>query len=210
MKPKREAQSPKQESSSGVLWFFLLLFFVLSSVSVGAANLSQLRAASLFSDTKALNVGDLLTVLIDESAVAQNAVKTDVKKSGKFDLNAGPGFGNIFDLIPNFGATGTSGNESNNEGATSRAGSLKATMTVHIAGVRENGDLVIEGTRVLGINNDKEMLVLTGVVRPEDIGPNNTINSSLIGDAQVTYRGKGAASNGGKPGWIMRFLNWVF
>ena len=210
MKPHSEVHQAKPESSSGFFWFLLLLFFVLSTVTASAANLSQLRAASLFSDTKALNVGDLLTVLIDETAVAQNAVKTDIKKSGKFDLNAGPGFGNIFKLIPNFGATGTSANESQNEGGTSRAGSLQATMTVHIAGVLENGDLVIEGTRVIGINTDKEMLILTGVVRPEDIGPNNTINSSLIGDAQVTYRGKGSANNGGKPGWIMRFLNWVF
>jgi flagellar L-ring protein precursor FlgH len=210
MRQRAEHHQTARESQSGFFWILLLLFFVLSTVSAGAASLAQLRSASMFSDIKAQSVGDLLTVLIDESAIAQNAVKTDVKKSGKFDLNAGPGFGNIFNLIPNFGATGTSENQSNNEGQTARSGSLKATMTVHIAGVRNNGDLVIEGTRVIGINNDKEMLILTGVVRPEDIGSNNTINSSLIGDAQFTYRGKGAASNGGKPGWIMRFLNWMF
>jgi flagellar L-ring protein precursor FlgH len=201
---------PHQESQSGLLWFLLLLFFVISTVTVGAASFGQLRSASMFTDIKAQRVGDLLTVLIVESAVAQNAVKTDVKKSGKFDLNAGPGFGNIFRLIPNFGATGTSDNQSNNEGQTARSGSLKATTTVQVAGVRDNGDLVIEGARVIGINTDKEMLILTGVVRPEDIGPSNTIYSSQIADAQITCRGKGSSNNGGKPGWIMRFLNWMF
>ena len=210
MEKQTEYHQPQQESPSMFLWFLLLIFFVVSTVSAGAVSFGQLRSASMFSDTKAHQVGDLLTVLIEESAIAQNAVKTDVKKSGKFDLNAGPGFGNIFNLIPNFGATGTSDNQSNNEGQTARSGSLKAIMTVHVAGVRENGDLVIEGTRVIGINTDKEMLVLTGVIRPEDISPNNTISSAQIGDAQISYRGKGSANNGGKPGWIMRFLNWVF
>jgi flagellar L-ring protein precursor FlgH len=210
MEQQAENHQPRQESPSGLLWFLLLLFFVMSAVTAGATSFGQLRSASMFTDIKAQRVGDLLTVLIEESAVAQNAVKTDVKKTGKFDLNAGPGFGNLFDLIPNFGATGTSDNQSNNEGQTARSGSLKATMTVHVAGVRDNGDLVIEGTRVIGINTDKEMLILTGVVRPEDISPSNTIYSSQVADAQITYRGKGSANNGGKPGWIMRFLNWVF
>jgi len=77
-------------------------------------------------------------------------------------------------------------------------------------GVKPNGDLVIEGTRVLGINNDKEMLILTGIVRPQDISPSNTVYSYQIADAQISYKGKGAASDGGKPGWIIRFLNWIF
>lgn len=205
-----EYHQPRQESHLGLFWLLLLFFFVVSGVAVGATSFGQLQSASLFTDLKARHVGDMLTVLIDESAIAQNAVKTDVKKSGKFDLNAGPGFGPLFHLIPNFGATGTSDNQSNNEGQTARSGSLKATMTVQVVGLKDNGDLVIEGTRVIGINTDKEMLILTGVVRAEDVGPGNTVSSSQIGNAQITYRGKGSSSNGGRPGFIMRFLNWLF
>ena len=83
-------------------------------------------------------------------------------------------------------------------------------MAVRVVGVQPNGDLVIEGTKVLGINNDKEMLILTGIVRSQDITRENTVYSYQIADAQITYRGKGIAANGGKPGWIMRFLNWLF
>lgn len=188
---------------------------IMASLVVGMAAIAtaqqfaNMRSASLYTDMRAQKVGDLITVLIVESASAQNAVKTDVKKSSQFDLDAGPGFGSL-DMIPLFGASGTSSNSSNNQGGTARSGQLRAQMTVQVAGVRPNGDLVIEGTRMIGINSDKEMLTLTGVVRSEDVSPENSIYSYQIADAQITYRGKGAAANGGKPGWIMRFLNWVF
>lgn len=198
-----------QEPRSRVLWILLLLFFVMMTLTASANQFAQMRNASLYTDIKAGKIGDVLTVLIVESATAQNAVATDVKKSSEFDLDAGPGFGSL-DFIPLFGASGKSDNKSNNQGATSRSGQLKAQMTVQVVGVRENGDLVIQGSRVIGINSDKEMLTLTGIVRSEDVGADNTIYSYQIADAQIEYRGKGASANGGKPGWIMRFLNWVF
>jgi flagellar L-ring protein precursor FlgH len=192
-----------------ILWILLLIFFVASTVAASASTFTQMRNASMFTDIKAQKVGDVLTVLIVESASAQNAVKTDIKKSSEFDLDAGPGFGSLH-MIPIFGASGKSDNKSNNQGQTSRSNQLKAQMTVQVVGIRDNGDLVIEGSRVIGINSDKEMLTLTGIVRAEDISPSNSIYSYQIADAQISYRGKGAATNGGKPGWIMRFLNWVF
>jgi flagellar L-ring protein precursor FlgH len=186
-----------------------IIIALCAASTAGANQYGNMRAASMFTDMRAQKVGDLLTVLIVESATASNAVKTDVKKSSQFDLDAGPGFGSL-DFVPLFGANGSSANSSNNQGATARSGQLRAQMTVQVAGVRPNGDLVIEGTRVIGINSDKEMLTLTGVVRAEDVTPENSIYSYQIADAQISYRGKGAAANGGKPGWIMRFLNWVF
>ncbi|MBD3298789.1 MAG: flagellar basal body L-ring protein FlgH [candidate division Zixibacteria bacterium] len=195
--------------SLGLRFWLILLFFVISVSSVSADQFSQMRSASMYTDIKANEIGDVLTVLIVESSSAQNNVQTNTQKSSEFDLDAGPGFGSL-DMIPLFGASGESENKSNNQGQTSRSGNLKARMTVQVVGKRENGDLVIEGSRVVGINNDKEMLTLTGVVRAEDVQTDNTIYSYQIADAQINYRGKGAASNGGKPGWIMRFLNWVF
>jgi flagellar L-ring protein precursor FlgH len=203
-KPQTEAQ-PRR----GTFWILLLLFFVVLTVAASASNFTPMRNASMFTDIKAQKIGDVITVLIVESSSAQNAVQTNVKKSSEFDLDAGPGFGSL-DFIPLFGASGSSDNKSDNQGQTSRSGQLKAQMTVQVVGIRENGDLLIEGTRVVGINSDKEMLTLTGIVRTEDISPNNTVYSYQIADAQISYRGKGASANGGKPGWIMRFLNWVF
>lgn len=205
-----EKPNPTNTTSSlGLRFWLILLFFALGVSSVSANQFSQMRAVSMYTDIKANRIGDVLTVLIVESSSAQNNVQTNTQKSSEFDLDAGPGFGSL-DMIPIFGASGTSENKSGNQGQTSRSGNLQARMTVQVVGLRENGDLVIEGSRVVGINNDKEMLTLTGVVRAEDVQANNTVYSYQIADAQITYRGKGAASNGGKPGWIMRFLNWIF
>jgi flagellar L-ring protein precursor FlgH len=185
------------------------LFVVGWAAGLWAAPYTQLRSTSLFTDLKAHQVGDLLTVLIVESATARNAVSTNTKKSSDFKMEGGPGVG-PFDFIGLFGADATTENQSNNQGQTARAGQLRAQMTVQVVGVRDNGDLVIEGTRVVGINNDKEMLTLTGVVRSEDVGADNTVLSQQIADAQIGYRGKGASANGGRPGFITRFLNWLF
>ncbi len=189
-----------------IITMMTALIFCSAAVAQQVGN-----APSLFTDMKATGVGDILTVLIVEQTSASNQAKTETNKKSSFDLDAGPGFG-AWPLreIPSFGAAGDSKNESANEGKTSRSGSLTSQLAVKIVGLKSNGDLVIEGTRVLGINNDKEMLVLTGIVRPQDITPQNTVYSYQIADAQITYRGKGAAANGGKPGWIMRVLNWLF
>jgi len=190
----------------------LFLTGLLVLVCLGTAPAQQFnQTPSLFTDMKAGRVGDILTVLIIEKTSASNVTSTETTKDSKFNLDAGPGFGAFpFGEIPTFGADGASQNASSNEGKTSRTGSITSQMAVKVIGVQPNGDLVIEGTRVLGINNDKEMLVLNGIVRPQDISPQNTVYSYQIADAQITYRGKGIAANGGKPGWIMRFLNWIF
>ena len=190
--------------------FVYALLIGLTCCSAVAAQ-DFARPVSLFADPKACRVGDVLTVIIVEKTSATNQSSTEIAKDSKFALDAGPGFGAWpFREIPTFGADGTSKNESSNQGATTRTGSITSQMGVKVVGIRPNGDLVIEGTKVLGINNDKEMLILTGIVRPQDITRENAVYSYQIADAQITYRGKGIAANGGKPGWIMRFLTWLF
>jgi flagellar L-ring protein precursor FlgH len=83
-------------------------------------------------------------------------------------------------------------------------------MSVTVVATKENGDLIIEGNRSVGISNDRETLTLTGIVRQRDIKPDNSIDSYLIADAQISYRGKGATNDAARPGPIMRFLNWLF
>lgn len=186
-----------------------VLFVIGWAVGLSASTFTQMRSASMFTDVTAHKVGDLLTVLIVESATARNAVSSAAKKSSDFNVDAGPGLGEL-DFIGLFGAKMSSESKTDNQGRTSRAGQLQAQMTVQVVGVRENGDLLIQGTRVIGINQDKEQLTLTGIIRPDDISPANTIQSYKIADAQIAYRGKGVSSSGGKPGFIARLLSWLF
>jgi len=189
----------------------IIIIPLLVAVLISPCNARSLvgSSGSLFTDTKAHDVGDILTVRIYEDAQASNATQTDVKKEGTFDTKGGPGIGTL-DFIPLFGASGSNTNEFKGSGNNSRKGQLKANMTVRVVAVRHNGDLVIEGHRVIRINNDDETLTLSGIVRSQDVSADNTVGSYNIADAQISYSGKGPASTGARPGIIIRFLNWLF
>ena len=95
-------------------------------------------------------------------------------------------------------------------GATNRTGALTATVTTRVAEVLPNGNLILEGVREVEINGDRQMLLLSGIVRQEDIGPNNVVMSPSIGQLRIRYFGDGLIKDTLKPGWITRILNKIF
>jgi flagellar L-ring protein FlgH len=113
-------------------------------------------------------------------------------------------------FLPSFGANGSSKVGYDGKGGTSRAGNLVATISARVTNVLDNGTLVIEGSKVVEINDEKEIIKITGMVRPQDVQQNNVISSSSIADAQITYTGKGVVNDGHRPGFLARFLNWIF
>ena len=167
------------------------------------------KGQSLFSDIKAHSVGDVLTVLIVEQNRASNQVETKTEKSTKTNTSGGPGLGSL-DFIPMFGAKADNSNKFDGKGENMRAGNIRARMSVTVVGVKDNGDLIIEGHRIIGINGDEESIYLSGVVRSKDITPDNTIESHLVADAEITYTGKGSATTGSRPGFFTRLINWIF
>ena len=187
----------------------ILLALLLLPFSLKLKGQDFGQTQSLFTDVKANKVGDILTVLIFEQSRASQQVETKTEKSTEFSTKAGPGIGSL-DFIPLFGADGSNSNKFDGKGENTRNGSLKARMSVTVLEVRSNGDLVIEGSRTVGINGDRETLTLTGVVRQRDVTPNNTIDSYLIADAEIHYSGKGNANTGSRPGFFTRLINWLF
>lgn len=167
------------------------------------------QASSLFTDIKANRVGDILTVLIYEYSNATTQTETKTEKTGEFSTRGGPGAGPL-GFIPIFGFEGESEFTHEGTGENLRSQSLRGKMTVTVVGVKENGDLLVRGSRTIGISNDKETMTLTGVVRQKDIKPNNTIESYLLADAEISYTGKGATNTASRPGILMRFVNWLF
>jgi len=184
--------------------FLLLLPF---SMRVWSGDFGQ--ATSLFTDIKAHGIGDILTVLIYESASASTAAETKTQKDGKFELDGGPGIGTL-DFLPLFGVSGSNKGSHNGKGENQRSQSLRGKMTVTVIGVKENGDLIIKGNRTMNISKEKETMSLSGVVRQRDVAADNTIASYLIADAEISYTGRGAGSDASRPGPLMRFLNWLF
>jgi flagellar L-ring protein precursor FlgH len=190
-----------------LLLFVSLLLLLPFGLAVRGQDFGQ--SQSLFADIKANQVGDVLTVLIVEQSQASNQVETKTEKKTEINTEGGPGIGSL-SFIPMFGVSADNSNKFNGKGENKRSGSIRAKISVTVVDVRNNGDLIIEGHRIIGINGDEEAIYVSGVVRTRDISPDNTIQSYLIADAEISYTGKGNAATASRPGFFTRLINWVF
>ncbi|MCH8274233.1 MAG: flagellar basal body L-ring protein FlgH [Armatimonadetes bacterium] len=186
-------------------------FATLASAAVGQTHnpgsLWNDSARSPFADRTARRPGDVLTVLIAEASSASTSAQTQTQKrdSTKVDAGIGP---ILQALIPSL-STG-SDFKSQGQGTTTRSGRLSARLTVIVKQVLPNGNLVVEGTRFVQVNNDIQKLTLTGIVRPDDIRSDNTIFSEFIAEATIRYDGKGPVGDRQRKGLISRLLDWLF
>jgi flagellar L-ring protein precursor FlgH len=178
------------------------------------ATPDSLWMSSLFGDLRARRINDLVTVRVVESISAQGSADSTLDKNSSaavslpnlFGLESKyPGF-----LDPSALATLGANTSFKGGGLTTRAGALTAVMTARVAEVLPNGDLGIEGIREIDINGDRQMLVLTGVVRAADIGPGNVIASTAVGQMRIRYFGRGLIKDNLSPGWLVRALNKIF
>ncbi len=170
------------------------------------ANHTNAASVSLFSDNKARHVGDTLTITINENATTTSKANTTTSKNE--NLNYGPGFGPLLHNIPTFGLTGSIG--SNAAGSTNRTDNLAASIAVTVTQVLPNGNLMIEGKRKVGMNAETQEITLTGIVRPQDIAYDNTIQSPLVADAQIKYGGRGPVGDKQHDGLISRVFKFLF
>jgi len=190
-----------------VLLLLIALLLLPFTVKVMGNDFGQ--AQSLFTDIKAHEVGDVLTVLIYEQSQATQKIQSKNEKTASGSTSGGPGVGPL-DFIPLFNVDLEASNKHDGKGENTRNGSLRAKMSVTVTGVKPNGDLIIEGSRTIGISGDRESLALSGVVRQKDVTPENTIDSYLIADAEISYTGKGSAETASRQGFVGRLLNWLF
>lgn len=174
--------------------------------AVSAQSLWKADKASFFADRKAAKVGDLVTIIIVENSSASQQASTAVNTSNK--VNAGPGIGPLLHLIPGLKFSG--GSDSKNAGSTSRTANLAARITAKVIEVKPNGTLVIEGIRDVRANNETQILKITGLVRPDDVAPDNTIQSTFVADAKIEYTGKGVIAERQKPGIVTRIFKLLF
>jgi len=172
---------------------------------------------SLFVDKRARRINDVVTVVVSESATGGNNASTDTSR----DTSTAAGITSLLGIEQsilsrnaNMGSSisvgGTSANNLKGSGQTSRDGSLKATISARVMNILDNGNFVIEGRRQLTINAEDQYLILTGIVRPDDITADNLIASQYIADAKIVYTGKGIVDDKMRPGWLTRVVDWVW
>jgi flagellar L-ring protein precursor FlgH len=171
------------------------------------------RLASLANDYKAAVVGDLITIVVAQGLTSSNAgdVSTARTYSASSGINALPGklkVGGVTNLLGLQSAETLAG-----KGQADSSHTLTTTLAGRVVAVLGSGNLVVEAERVINMNNEKQTIVLRGLVRHGDIGPNNTVASNAIGDLELEIKGKGVISQGVRPPHpvlraIMRILNF--
>ncbi|MCL2207916.1 MAG: flagellar basal body L-ring protein FlgH [Fibromonadales bacterium] len=153
----------------------------------------------------------MVTILIMEAAKAGSDTRTETDKNSNISIGQEKSTGSkLFSWLPNFGVNGNANISYDGKGATARNGELKATVTARIIEVLDNGNLLIEGSKIVAINNEEEILEVSGTIRADDINPDNTVYSYKIAEAVIRYSGSGTNSEAEKPGLLTRFFNWIF
>lgn len=171
-------------------------------------NRSSNQSNSMFEDRRApraSKVGDILTILVMESTSATNTSQVDTEKEATLNWTGPGGL-----KLPGFSLSADATNEFEGQGTTSRTQSIQARVSVQVVDVRANGDLVIEGSRVIDINGESEVVYISGSINPYVIPATNIIESFRVANLQVSYKGKGVLTEGSRPGFVVRFLSWLF
>ena len=192
----------------------LLLEQYLVEARAAGPTPGGLWMAGLASDRRARRANDLITIRVVENVTGLGSAESNLDKSS----SASASLPNLFGLesrlpdainpanLVGFGANTTF----QGGGSTARTGQLSAVLTARVEEVLPNGDLLVQGVREIEINGDRQMLVLSGVVRVSDISPGNVVQSTAIGQMRIRYFGRGLIKDNLSPGWLIRILNKIF
>jgi flagellar L-ring protein precursor FlgH len=180
---------------------------------------------NLFRDLRAREVGDLVTVNIAESSKASKKANTKTSRESSIQagINNALGWEGKIKEVSSLGnkkvrgALDTSSlfkasleNEHEGKGETNRDESMTASITARVISVTQEGNLYITGTREVRVNQETQFITLTGLIRPEDISPDNTVLSSYIADARIAYSGSGPVSDKQRTGWLTRLVDYAW
>jgi flagellar L-ring protein FlgH len=171
---------------------------------------SASRSTHLFSDLKARNTGDIVTINVVESATASNNATTKTGRTSGWEASWSGVLSKIVGDWVGDEQKVSLGNEFDGKGATTRSSQLAAYITAQVIQVLPNGYLVIQGHRKVRVNNENQIINVQGVIRREDINANNIILSTYIADARIELIGEGVINDKQRPGWLARILDWVW
>ena len=193
-----------------------------------ANNPGSLFAASeadtLFEDSRARRVGDIVVVKLVENTKAQNKAETSSKKNSGNDYQVGALFGQSSSgFIPLLGVgptskvgvpalSSSSASDLSATGKTKRENYVTTSLAARVIRVLPGGLLQIEGAREIRVNEETECMVVRGMVRTKDVSADNSVLSTQIADASIEYYGKGVLADKQKPGWVTRLMDnvWPF
>jgi len=166
---------------------------------------------TLFEDLKARRVGDILTVLLVEKTDAKKSASTATGRDTEVTIPEPTLFGGKVtlggrDILKN---SLSSENKFDGSGDSQQSNELDGNITVTVAKVLPNGNLLVQGEKWISINQGKEYIRLQGIVRPIDIRTDNTVLSTQVGNILIDYGGTGTLANSNRKGWLAEFFTHV-
>ncbi|SFC20801.1 flagellar L-ring protein precursor FlgH [Marinospirillum celere] len=162
------------------------------------------HSSSLFGDRKAYRVGDVITVFLEERTQSSNSSNVDMTRNSNIDI-ANPTIGGRSPVDLSVGMNSNRGFAG--DATADQSNSLQGAITATVHEVYPNGNLLVRGEKWLTLNQGSEYVRVSGIVRPEDIRPDNSISSVQMADARLTYSGTGDLANNNRQGWLTRFFN---
>ena len=159
-------------------------------------------------------VGDIITVLLDESTQAARTSNTDLSREAKntgLPTGLNTEIGKISPFLQGIDLS-SCGQTSKGKGVADQKATLKGSLAVTVVEVLANGNLMVRGEKKLGLAEGTEVIQVSGIIRPQDVGPNSTVQSLRLANAQIAYRGNGDVANAAKAGWGTSALHrfWPF
>lgn len=169
---------------------------------------AQGYGVQLFGDKNAHRVGDVITVMLDERTVSQKSTQTNSSRQSNVDLQTPQIGGNDLAILNNPLSAQINGDRSfNGSGTANQSNRLEGAISVTVSEVLPNGVLRVRGEKWITLTRGEEYLRVTGLIRPEDINLDNTIDSSKLADARIAYSGTGELADSTRQGWLTRVFN---
>ncbi len=180
--------------------------------SLYSANTSM----SLFDDRKAHRIGDIITVVLSERTVSSKSSGVSIKKENDISFNEGSG--TLLGTSPSLknlslGTDVQQDRDFSGESDADQSNTLQGNISVTVADVLPNGNLVVRGEKWMTLNRGDEYIRITGLVRPDDIESDNSVLSTKLANAHISYSGTGELADSQSMGWLSRFFNsalWPF
>jgi flagellar L-ring protein precursor FlgH len=170
----------------------------------------------LFADNKARYIDDIVTIVVSETTTGTSKAATNTGRTTSATAGIATLLGlekSIAEKNANLATLELGGSTSNSlkgQGDTSRGSTLTARVSARVVRVLDNGNLVIEGRRQLTMNAEDQYIMISGIIRTEDITSENLIASQYISDARIEYVGDGVINDKMRPGWLTRVMDWVW
>ena len=185
--------------------------------SMNGSVYSSRSALSLYGDIKAKRVGDIITIVLEEQTTATKSTSTSTTKSNDVSVTNPTILGSaalpIGSKILNLGSSLESSKSFSGEGDSAQSNQLTGSVSVMVVKVLPNGNLVLRGKKRITLSQGDEHVVISGIVRPVDVLPNNTVLSNKVANAEIIYNGSGVIADAGEMGWLSRVFNskwWPF